>query len=183
VSQDSARDPGSVVWTGKPWIVPGVVTRTVLALVIAVVVSWVELSLDIAHRIAPNLQISNTTIILWIDLVVLLLWTLSLLHLLLLRASSTYLLRNDSLEIRHGILISRSVVLSPSGFSDLEVVRSIPGRIMNSGDIIIRTQSETESNLMMKRIRDPMNVAAKIREVMARPIVRIEGREGTEEKK
>jgi hypothetical protein len=54
---------------------------------------------------------------------------------------------------------------------------------MNSGDIIIRTQSETESNLMMKRIRDPMNVAAKIREVMARPIVRIEGREGTEEKK
>jgi hypothetical protein len=98
-------------------------------------------------------------------------------HLLLIRASNTYVLRDDSLEIRFGILTSKSTVISPSGFSDLEVIRSISNRIVNSGDMIIRTQSETESSLKMKMIRNPMKIASQIREVMARPIVRIEGKE------
>jgi hypothetical protein len=146
--------------------------------VVAVVISWLELSYDIAHKI-PNLQnpIPNTQIVLWIDVVIFSVWMLSMAHLLLVRASNTYILRNDSLEIRFGILTSKSIIVSPSGFSDLEVIRSISNRIVNSGDIIIRTQSETESNLRMKMVRKPMNVASQIREVMARPIVRIEGKE------
>jgi uncharacterized membrane protein YdbT with pleckstrin-like domain len=129
------------------------------------------------QRLVPNLQISNVQIVLWIDLVIFLVWVLSLAHLLLIRASNTYILRNDSLEIRFGILTSRSFVISPSGFSDLEVIRSISNRIVNSGDIIIRTQSETESDLTMQKVRNPMSVTSQIRGVMARPIVRIEGKE------
>lgn len=146
--------------------------------VVAVVISWLELSIDIADKI-PYLQnpIPNTQIVLWIDVVIFLVWVLSMAHLLLIRASNTYVLRNDSLEIRFGILTSKSTVISPSGFSDLEVIRSISNRIVNSGDMIIRTQSETESNLKMKMICNPMKVASQIREVMARPIVRIEGKE------
>lgn len=56
-----------------------------------------------------------------------------MLHLLLLRVSLTYILHDDSLEIRSGILSSRAFVVLPSGFSDLEVFRSVVGRIMDSG--------------------------------------------------
>jgi uncharacterized membrane protein YdbT with pleckstrin-like domain len=174
----NSGDSGSILWTGKPWILPSAVTGTVLIIVVAVVISWLELSYDIAHTI-PYLQnpIPNTQIVLWIDVVIFLVWVLSMAHLLLIRASNTYVLRDDSLEIRFGILTSKSTVISPSGFSDLEVIRSISNRIVNSGDMIIRTQSETESNLKMKMICSPMKVASQIREVMARPIVRIEGKE------
>jgi len=167
-----------VLWTGKPWILPSEATRTIVIIVVAFVISWVELSYDFAH-IIPNLQIpiSNTQIVLWIDLVIFAIWVFSMAHLLLVGASNTYILRNDSLEIRFGILTSKSIVISPSGFSDLEVIRSISNRIVNAGDIIVRTQSETDSNLKMKMIRNPMKVATQIRGVMARPIVRIEGKE------
>jgi uncharacterized membrane protein YdbT with pleckstrin-like domain len=173
----TSETSGSVFWTGKPWILPSVVTRTVLIIVVAVVVSWFELTYDIRQRLVPNLLISNVQIVLWIDLVIFLVWLLSLAHLLLIRASNTYILRNDSLEIRSGIITSKSFVISPSGFSDLEVIRSISNRIVNSGDIIVRTQSETESDLAMQKVRNPMSVASQIRGVMARPIVRIEGKE------
>jgi len=175
--KNSSETSGSVLWTGKPWILPNVVTRTIFIIVVAVVISWFELTYDIRQRLVPSLQISNVQIVLWIDLVIFLVWLLSLAHLLLIRASNTYILRNDSLEIRSGILTSRSFVISPSGFSDLEVIRSISNRIVNSGDIIIRTQSETESELRMQKVRNPMSVASQIRGVMARPIVRIEGKE------
>lgn len=166
-----------MLWTGKPWIFPNVVTRTIFIIIVAIVISWFELTYDIRQRLFPDLQISNVQIVLWIDLVIFLVWVLSLAHLLLMRASNTYILRNDSLEIRSGILTSKSFIISPSGFSDLEVIRSIPNRIVNSGDIIIRTQSETESDLRMQKVRNPMSVASQIRGVMARPIVRIEGKE------
>jgi hypothetical protein len=172
----NSETSGSLLWTGKPWILPSVVTRTIVIIVVAVVISWFELTYDIWQRL-PNLPIPNAQIPLWIDLVIFLVWLLSLAHLLLMRASNTYILRNDSLEIRSGIITSRSFVISPSGFSDLEVIRSISNRIVNSGDIIIRTQSETESDLTMQKVRNPMSVASQIRGVMARPIVRIEGKE------
>jgi hypothetical protein len=89
----------------------------------------------------------------------------------LLRVSSTYILRNDSLEVRVGVLSSKSFVIAPAGFSDLEVIRSISARIVNSGNIIIRTQGERD--MRMERVRNALKVADQIREVMSRPIVRI----------
>ena len=165
----------SILWKGKPWIVPGVVVRTVVILVVAGVVSWLELTYDFASRIISNSQLSNLQIVLWIDFVFLLIWIFSQVHLLVLRASNTYVLRQDSLELRFGILTAKSEMISPSGFSDLEVVRSVSNRILNSGNIIIRTQSEDEKGLVMIMVHHPLRVAAQIREVMSRPIVRIEG--------
>jgi uncharacterized membrane protein YdbT with pleckstrin-like domain len=163
------------LWKGKPWIVPGVVLRTLVVFVVAAAAFWFELSYDVANRFVPKLQISNAELVLWTGLVFLLIWVLSLLYLLLLRASNTYVLRDDSLELRYGILTSKSEMISPSGFADLEVIRSVSDRIMNSGNIVIRTQSEEEKGLVMTRVHDPLKVAAQIREVMSRPIVRIEG--------
>lgn len=176
MSHDSSRN--SVLWTGKPWILPGALVRSISVAVIAVVVFWLELFSGIAGD-----NIVGVPVILWTGLVFFVIWLFSLLHLVLLRASHTYILRNDSLEIRSGILTSKSFVLSPSGFSDLEVIRSVSARIVNSGDIIIRTQSETDSVRKMVRIRNPLKAADQIREVMARPMVRIDRSDLMEEKK
>jgi hypothetical protein len=91
----------------------------------------------------------------------------------LLRASYFYILRHDGVEVKQGIATMKSFVLAPSGFSDLEVLQSVSARAINYGDIIIRTQSERAVTLW--RVKDPLKVAEQIREVMGKPIVRIEG--------
>jgi membrane protein YdbS with pleckstrin-like domain len=164
-----------VLWTGRPWILPSVVARSVLIVVIAALMSWLEFLVGLAYN-----QVLTLPAILWTNLVLFLIWVLSIVHLLALRASSAYTLRNDGVEIRVGILSSRSFVVAPSGFSDLEVIRSVSGRILSLGDIIIRTQGERD--LKMERVKNPLKVADQIREVMSRPIVRIERQESTEEK-
>lgn len=165
------------LWTGKPWILPNVLARSILAAVAAVVISWLEFYFNVES----NTQILNLPIVLWTALAIFLVWVLSLTHLLVLRASNTYILRNDGLEVRTGILTSKSFVVAPAGFSDLEVTRSVSGRIVNSGNILVRTQGD--SNIKMVKVRKPLKVADQIREVMARPTVRIEGQEPVTEKK
>ncbi|MCJ7469513.1 PH domain-containing protein [Candidatus Bathyarchaeota archaeon] len=156
------------LWTGKPWILPNVLTRTALVIGAAIGVFWFEYHFDLTFR-----ALLTMPIIAWTGLILFLVWLLSLPRLLALRASNTYILRNDGIEVRNGILTSKSFVISPAGFSDLEVTRSVAARIVNSGDIIIRTQGEND--VRMEKVRNPLKVANKIREVMARPTVRIEG--------
>jgi uncharacterized membrane protein YdbT with pleckstrin-like domain len=157
----------SIVWAGKPWILPGAVGRTIFVLVVAVLVVWLELALDVVSKTFLGLQV-----VFWTALLFFLVWLFSLVHLVLLRASNTYILRNDSLEVRTGILSTRSFIIAPSGFADLEVDKSVTGRILNVGNIIIRSQSE--SDVLMVRVREPQNSADRIREVLSRPIVRID---------
>ena len=83
-----------------------------------------------------------------------------------------YTLRSGSLEVKTGIASTKNFILSPSGFSDLEVCQSVLGRIVNYGDITIHTQAERTAT--MKMIKDPNTVASQIRDAMGRPIVRIE---------
>jgi uncharacterized membrane protein YdbT with pleckstrin-like domain len=169
------------LWTGKPWILPNVLARSILAALAAVVISWLEFYFSTANTPIANVQILGIPIILWTVLAIFLVCVLSLIHLLILRASNTYILRNDSLEVRTGILASKSFIVAPAGFSDLEVIRSVSGRIVNSGKIIVRTQGD--SDIKMVKVRKPLKVADQIREVMARPTVRIEGQEPITEKK
>ena len=166
-TSENSRSP---VWRGKPWILPSVVARTVFVLVVAVLVVWLEFVLGFASVTFLGFQVA-----LWTGLLFFLVWLLSLVHLVLLRASNDYILRNDSLEVRTGILATKSFVIVPSGFSDLEVYRSVSGRILDLGDITIRSQSETD--VLMVRVRGPVKVAEQIRKIMARPIVRVEGEE------
>ena len=121
--------------------------------------------------------VSGWPLVLWTGLVIVLVWVFSILRLVLLRVSQTYVLHDDSLEIRTGILSTMAFEVSPSGFSDLVVFRSLVGRLTDSGDIIIQTQTERASVKRMVRVRHPMRVGDQIREVMSRPIVRIEGSE------
>jgi uncharacterized membrane protein YdbT with pleckstrin-like domain len=154
-------------------------------IVIAVVASWLEFMFDIAYKLIPYTEqipiISNMSIFSWTVLVIFLVWLFSSLHFLLLWVSNTYLLRNDGLEIRVGIWTSKSFVVGSAGFADLQVIRSVSARILNFGDIIIRTQGETD--VTIEKVKNPLKVADEIREVMAHPIVRIEGQEPSGDKK
>ena len=177
MSQRNSENSSSVLWTGKPWITPAVVSRTIIAIVVTIAVILLESIFKLQYTFV------NLPLMLWTGLVFFLIWVLSLVHLLLLRASHTYVLRNDSLEIRTGILTSRSFVVAATGFADMEVIRSVAGRILDFGDIIIRTQDETGVDKIMRTIRNPMKVSGQIREVISKPIVRIEGQPPSETKK
>ncbi len=118
--------------------------------------------------------IAGVAIVYWTVLAFLIIWVLGILGLLVERATNIYTLRTDSLEIRTGILTSHSYVVVASGFSDLEVVRGVVGRLLGYGDIVIRTQSERDSVKVLLKIRDSLKVGDQIRYVMGRPIVRLE---------
>ena len=158
---------GSVIWSGKPWIAPDAVVRTVVVIVAALLVVWLEFMSGIANNSIAGLSLSAWTVIVFFFV-----WLLSLTDLLVQRAVNTYVLRNDSLEIRTGIFTLRSSMIAPSGFSDLEVVQSVTGRALGFGDIILRLQSEVDRKMV--KVRNPMKVGDQIRSIMARPIVRVE---------
>jgi len=158
-----------VLWSGRPWILPVVIWRSFLAVIVGVLLTALEI-----FTMTANYSVAGFYLIYWTLLALLIAWALSLASLVLLRASHRYVLREDSLEIRVGILTSRTSVISPSGFSDLEVIQSLYGRIIGSGIIVIRTQSETRSERRMVKVRHPGKVADAIRGVMARPLIRVE---------
>jgi uncharacterized membrane protein YdbT with pleckstrin-like domain len=168
INAGGIRAQERALWKGKPWVLPSVVGRTILAIAVAIVVTWLEFLFGLANK--PFL---NFPILLWTILVILLAWAASLVPLMAIRVSNNYVLRDDGLEIRTRILTSKSFVVAPAGFSDLEVTRSITDRILGTGNIVVRTQGDT--NIVMKKVRDPLKVADSIRGVMARPTVRIEG--------
>jgi uncharacterized membrane protein YdbT with pleckstrin-like domain len=162
------------LWTGKPWIFPNLLVRSIAAVAVAVAVFWLEYSFGVASWTVLNMQI-----VLWTGLAIFLVWVPGTLKLLLIRACNQYILRNDGLEIRVGLFASKSSVIAAAGFSDLEVTRSVSARIINSGDITIRTQGEKD--IKMERVKNPLKVADQIREVMARPLFRVQGQEAIEE--
>jgi len=181
MSASASGSSGSIIWRGKPWIAPAAIARTIVVIIVAVAAILIEFIPADTTAWWPGLL--SFPLIGWTVIAFLLIWALSLLHLLLLWVSHTYILRNDSLEIRTGILTSESFVVAAAGFADMEVDKSIIGRVLNFGDIIIRTQDESGRAKVLKRIRNPLSVGAQIREVMARPIVRIEGQSPTEVRK
>ena len=169
MSNVSEGTSGSIVWQGRPWIVPAVVSRTIVVFLVTFVFVWLESASGTAGD-----KIAGVSMVYWTVVAFLIIWLISLAGLLVQRATNLYTLKNDSLEIRTGILTSKSFVVVASGFSDLEVIRGVVGRIVEYGNIIVRMQSERSSVKVMVKVRDPLKVADQIRYVMGRPIVRIE---------
>jgi uncharacterized membrane protein YdbT with pleckstrin-like domain len=168
INTGGIRTQERALWKGKPWVLPSAVGRTILAIAVAIVVTWLEFFLGLA-----NTSFLGIPIFLWTIFVIFFAWAASLVPLMAIRVSNNYVLRDDGLEVRTGILTSKSFVVAPAGFSDLEVTRSITDRILGTGNILVRTQGDTD--IVIKKVRNPLNVADRIRGVMARPSVRIEG--------
>jgi len=148
-------------------MVPAIVLRSLAAIVVAAASTWLELRFSIA-----TLSFLGFQLILWTYLLILLAWLLSLINPLLRRASNTYILRRNNLEVETGILGKRSFMISATGFSELELVRSASDRLLNVGDIVIT--SDSGRKVTMKSVRDPIKVSSMVKDVMTRPVVRLQ---------
>ena len=155
-----------VLWTGRPWITPAAVVRTVAVVVLAVLVYSL---LSMAGL--QFFELAALPLYLWAFGILGLAWLLSMSGLLVLRASQRYTLRRSSMEMARGILGKKSLVVSPSAFSELEVDQGMVGRMLNYGSLEVRSQGGQQLNLVL--IRNPNEVSAKIRDVMATPTVRV----------
>jgi uncharacterized membrane protein YdbT with pleckstrin-like domain len=156
-----------VVWAGKPWIAPAAIIRIVTVIVLSILF----LSLEF-YSGGASLSLVGLPVWAWTILLFGLIWLVSMLELLVFRASNNYILRQDGLEVKHGILRLHSFVVTPSGFGDLLVYQSIGGRIFGYGDLTVNSQGERETRLRL--VRHPYNVADTMRDIMGKPIVRVE---------
>jgi uncharacterized membrane protein YdbT with pleckstrin-like domain len=156
-----------VVWYGKPWVVPLAVVRTVSVVLLSIVFLFLEMFAGIALTV-----VSGLTVFLWTLFAFTLVWLFILLDLLLYWAARSYVLRQDGLEIKRGIIRLNSFVVTPSGFGDLSVYQSLGGRIFGYGELTLNSQGDRHSKLPL--VRSPFTTADTIRDVMAKPIVRVE---------
>ena len=151
-----------VIWEGSPWILPGLMGLTIGFAALAISLTWVELAI---------LQVGSLEIVGATYAVIGLLWLVGATRLASVKWSNHYALRGSSLEVRRGIVGKKIFTLSAAGFSDLEVIKSLTGRILNTGTIIMETNSDRDLKLV--RIRDPIKVSSMIRQVMTVPMVRV----------
>ena len=164
----SVRAPtqSSILWVGHPWVVPRLAAMTIAIVAIGVGLGWAEFRSGVLFLTIMRVPLVAVTF-----LALGVVWLIGALSLAILRASHKYVLRQSSLDVGRGILARKIFTISASGFSDLEVVRGIGGRILNMGNIVMETDSRRDLTLIM--IHDPTDAAAKIRQVMTTPMVRV----------
>ncbi len=167
VTSNSHIQHGTVVWQGKPWVVPAVIIRTVTVFVVLVLFLWLEIYFS-----AFSYSLVGLPVFAWTILAYIVIWLLSMLGLLVFWASNTYVLRQDGIEIRCGIIRLHSFVVTPMGFGDLLVYQSVCGRIFGYGDITVNSQGERQTKLV--HVRSPFAVANTIRDIMGKPLVRVD---------
>ena len=167
MSSDKHVAHGDIVWQGKPWTAPATIIRMITVFVFALLFVLLEFYSGEAF-----LNLVGLPVFAWTILVFVVIWLISLLELLIFRLSHTYMLRQDGLEIRNGIISLHSFVVTPAGFGDLMVYQSIGGRIFGYGDITVNSQGERQTKLLL--VRKPFDVADTMRDIMGKPIVRID---------
>lgn len=158
---------GAIVWAGKPWVVPAAIFRTVIVVIFAIVFMVIENIAGIALSIIAGLPLY-----LWTLFAFILVWIVSLFDLLIYRVSNSYMLRQDGLQVRRGLIRLHSFIVTPSGFGDLLIYQSLGGRIFGYGDLTVNSQGERRTKLRL--VRSPFTTADTIRDIMGKPIVRVE---------
>jgi hypothetical protein len=164
-SQRSSPDE-NVVWQAKPWITPAAALRTVTVFIVTILFIFLEIYTSVAFHVFFGLPLWA-----WTTLIFIIIWLISITEMLIFRLSNTYVLRQDGLETRKGIIRLRSFVVTPSGFGDLLVYQSIGGRIFGYGEITVNSQGERQTKLVL--VRSPFDSANTIRDIMGKPIVRV----------
>lgn len=163
-----SRTQQKVIWQKKPWVLPAAVIRTVTVFVVLIIFIWLEFYFSVA---SSSLVLP---VFAWTILAFVVIWLISMGELAIFRASNTYVLRQDGVEIRRGIVRLHSFVVTPMGFGDLLVYQSLGGRIFGYGDITVNSQGERQTKLVL--VRSSFDVADTIRDIMGKPLVRVDNR-------
>jgi len=149
-----------VIWSSRPWIIPSLLEETIMAFIVFIISLFVELIFGVAY-----LSIVNISFITLTGLGLLSVWLINAIHLILVRASSQYVLRRNGFEMTTGIFKKKSFMVSTSSSPDLVVMQSIIGKILGSGDIFIRIWGEGGKEIRMSRVRNPFVLAEDIRKI------------------
>jgi uncharacterized membrane protein YdbT with pleckstrin-like domain len=147
--------------------VPAAIVRTAVIIVAAIVVLFLEM-----YAGAVFFLLAGLPLYVWTLLAFILIWLASMAGLLIFYASNSYILRRDGLEVRRGIIRLHSFIVTPSGFGDLVLYQSLGGRIFGYGDLTVNSQGERHTKLSL--VRSPYKTADTIRDIMGKPIVRLE---------
>jgi len=158
---------GETVWVGKPWIAPAAIIRTVTVIVTAIIILILEYYFN-----SFSVYFVGLPLWVWTTLAFFVIWLIRILDLAIYRMSNVYILRQDGLETRRGIIRLHSFVVTPAGFGDLLVYQSVGGRIFGYGELTVNSQGGRQTKLVL--VRDPFAVADTIREVMSKLIVRVD---------
>ena len=167
LSSDTHVQRGNIVWLKKPWVTPTAIIRTVTVVVVLVIILWLE-----SYFKAFSYSLAGLPFFAWTILAFVVVWLISMLELLVFRVANTYVLRQDGIEIRRGIVRLHSFVVTPMGFGDLLVYQSLGGRIFGYGDITVNSQGERQTKLVL--VRSPFEAADTIRDIMGKPLVRVD---------
>jgi uncharacterized membrane protein YdbT with pleckstrin-like domain len=168
-SNSNQTTHSDVVWYGKPWVVSAAIVRTITVILLSILF----LSLEFFSG-GASAGLLGLPVWAWTLLAFSLIWLVNMLELLVFRATNTYELRQDGLEVKRGILKLHSFVVTPPGFGDLLVCQSIGGRIFGYGELTVNSLGGRETKLRL--VRSPAEVAGMIQDVMGKPIVGVEGR-------
>jgi uncharacterized membrane protein YdbT with pleckstrin-like domain len=166
LTSNSRIQHSSVVWQGKPWVAPATIIRTGTVIILAGLFLGLEFYAGVAF-----LNLVGLAVFAWTILTFVVIWLLSMLEMLVFWAANTYVLRQDGIEIRRGIIRLHSFVVTPMGFGDLLVYQSLGGRIFGYGDITVNSQGERQTKLLL--VRSPFAVADTIRDIMGKPLTRV----------
>jgi hypothetical protein len=158
---------GAVVWMAKPWVIPSAIVRTILIVLFTLFLMFLEMYSGIAIVL-----LFGAPLYLWTLLVFTFIWIILMLQLLIFYYANSYILRQDGLEVRRGIVRLHSFVVTPSGFGDLMLYQGLGGRIFGYGDLTVNSQGERQTRLVY--VRSPYMVADTVRNVMGKPIVRVD---------
>jgi uncharacterized membrane protein YdbT with pleckstrin-like domain len=161
MSANEAGTEADIIWVIKPWIVPSLFEETIMAFLVFVVVYLADVYFGTLY-----VQIFGICFITLKALGLALIWTINALHLLLVRSTSRFTLRGSGLEIQSGIFSRKTIMVSLSNFADVNIIQSILGKIMGSGDIFVRTHGDQVTEGIMKRVRNPFAVEKEIKRVM-----------------
>ena len=137
MSVNKSGNDGDVIWVHRPWIIPSLVEETVMVVVVFLASYFVEVYFNTTYF--PILGIPFFTLT---GLALLSIWLVNAVHLLLVRSTSRYTLQRSGLEVKTGILRKNTVKVSPSNFSDVDVMQSDIGKIMGSGEMFVRIRGD-----------------------------------------
>ena len=165
MTSESKSPKSNIIWQKKPWVFPAAIIRSITIFVVAAIFVWLEVYFSVASSNLVGLPAYAWTLIVFVVI-----WLVSMLGLAIFRVANTYVLRQDGIEIRRGIVRLHSFVVTPMGFGDLLVYQSLGGRIFNYGDITVNSQGERQTNLVL--VRSPFSAADTIRDIMGKPLVR-----------
>ena len=180
MSKSDEKNDEKPIWAGQPSVsvyygIYGVLSVIIAAILLTIEI-WLGQHMAIGHLIFPQrirfiVDLYYPVEIITIVIIFLVFLTKAI-RLAFLRAQNKYELRSDGLYMNLGIVNLENVYVSPMGFSDARVFRSLSSRLAKRGNIVIDTNDQR--HFMLMSLKDPLEVQALIRRTMGRPTVRIE---------